>query len=192
MDVMTPYWEIVAGCWVVFWLFWTISGVRVHSPKRKASRAFTILNGGMLYAGFALVLIRHIDVEPIAFHFVSGGRLVAVAGTSLVILGVAFAIWSRWVLGANWSATVRINEGQHLVRSGPYSIVAHPIYSGIALAILGTALVGGTLGGLLGFALVVASFWMKGRMEEQFMLSEFGDEYATYRRDVKFMIPFVL
>ena len=53
-------------------------------------------------------------------------------------------------------------------------------------------LVGGTVGNLVGFFLVVVSFWMKARMEERLLLVEFGDEYAAYRRNVKFMIPFVL
>jgi protein-S-isoprenylcysteine O-methyltransferase Ste14 len=189
---MTTHWGIVAACWVVFWCYWGISGLRRHSPKRTVSATFTVLNGSLLYSGFALVLIRHIDVVPLSVRFVSGADWLEVAGTILVVLGCAFAIWSRWVLGANWSATVRINEGQRVIRSGPYAFVAHPIYSGIALAVLGTALVGGTVGNLLGFVLVIVSFWIKARMEEQLLLVEFGDEYAAYRRNVKFMIPFVL
>ena len=87
---------------------------------------------------------------------------------------------------------MRITDGQHLVRTGPYAFVRNPIYSGIALAVFGTALVAGTIGGLLGFALVVASLWQKGRMEERFLLAEFGNEYAAYQRKVKFLIPFVV
>ena len=29
-------------------------------------------------------------------------------------------------------------------------------------------------------------------MEERFLLAEFGEEYAVYQRDVKFLIPFVV
>jgi protein-S-isoprenylcysteine O-methyltransferase Ste14 len=62
----------------------------------------------------------------------------------------------------------------------------------MALAMLGTGLVRGTVGALLGFALVVASLWQKGRMEERFLHAEFGDEYATYCREVRSLIPFIL
>ena len=112
--------------------------------------------------------------------------------TGAGVAGVALAIWSRRVLGTNWSGAVRIIEGQHLVRTGLYAVVRNPIYTGIALSVFGTALVAGTIGGLLGFALVAASLWQKGRMEEQFLLAEFGEEYAAYQRDVKFMIPFIV
>jgi protein-S-isoprenylcysteine O-methyltransferase Ste14 len=92
----------------------------------------------------------------------------------------------------NWSATVRIVADQHVIRTGPYAFVAHPIYTGISLAAFGTALVGGTLGNALGFAMIVVSLCSKGLMEERLMRAEFGAAYVDYRRGVKFIIPFVL
>jgi protein-S-isoprenylcysteine O-methyltransferase Ste14 len=187
-----PYWEIISGCWVVFWVYWSVSALRVRAPTRKASLAFTVLNTGLLYAGFVLVLLGRIDVGLFSLRFTSDPVYIDAAGTVLTIAGFALAIWSRRVLGANWSGAVRITEGQHLVRSGPYAVVRNPIYSGIALAVFGAALVAGTVAGLLGFVLVVASLWQKGRMEERFLLSEFGEEYAAYRQRVKSMIPLIL
>ncbi len=187
-----PYWAIISGCWVVFWTYWTVSARRAHTPKRRASLTFTILNTALLYAGFVLVLVGRINIEPLALRFTSEVAYLDMAGTALAVAGVALAIWSRRVLGTNWSGAVRITEGQHLIRTGPYAVVRNPIYTGIALSVLGTALVAGTIGGLLGFALVVASLWQKGRMEEQFLLTEFGEEYAAYQREVKFMIPFIV
>jgi protein-S-isoprenylcysteine O-methyltransferase Ste14 len=187
-----PYWEIISGCWVVFWVYWTVSALRVHAPIRKASLTFTLLNTGLLYAGFVLALVGRIDIGPLALRVTSGVAYIDLAGTALMVAGVALAIWSRRVLGTNWSGAVRITEGQHLVRTGPYAVVRNPIYSGIALSMFGTALVAGTIGGLLGFALVVTSLWQKGRMEEQFLLAEFGEAYAAYQREVKFMIPFIV
>ena len=187
-----PYWAIIAWCWVVFWVYWTVSGLRIHAPRRKVSLAFTILNTALLYAGFVLVLVGRFTIGPLTIRFTSDAAYSSIAGTAFAVAGVALAIWSRRVLGSNWSGAVRITEGQRLVRTGPYAFVRNPIYSGIALAVFGTALVAGTIGGLLGFALVVASLWQKGRMEERFLLAEFGDEYAAYQRKVKFLIPFVV
>jgi protein-S-isoprenylcysteine O-methyltransferase Ste14 len=187
-----PYWTIIAWCWVVFWVYWTISARRIRAPRRKASLAFSILNTLLLYAGFVLVLVGRQIIGPLAIRFTSEAAYSSIAGTAFVIAGVVLAIWSRRVLGGNWSGAVRITEGQHLVRTGPYAFVRNPIYSGIALAMFGTALVAGTIGSLLGFALVVASLWQKGRLEERFLLAEFGDEYAAYQREVKFLIPFVV
>ena len=188
--VSSRYWEIVAGCWVVFWAYWTVVGLRVRAPTRKAGLAFTIPNTLLLYAGFVLVLMGRTQ-SALFGPRVTSGEGIEITGTMLVVMGIAIAIWSRWTLGSHWSATVRIGDGQRLIRSGPYARVAHPIYSGIGLAVLGSALVGGMLGNLLGFVLVVVSFWYKARLEERFLLAAFGDDYARYRQNVNFMVPFL-
>jgi protein-S-isoprenylcysteine O-methyltransferase Ste14 len=119
-------------------------------------------------------------------------REVSIIGLGLTVAGVAIAIWARFYIGRNWSATVTIKRDHQLIRTGPYSLARHPIYSGFALAALGTALARGEVGGLLGFALVLLSFQMKARLEEVFMTEQFGAEYTQYKREVKGLIPFIL
>ncbi len=187
-----PYWEIISGCWFVFWVYWSLGVLGIRAPKRKVSFAFTVLNTGLLYIGFVLVLAGHMGPQPLALRFTSDTTWIDGAGTVLVVAGIALAIWSRRVLGANWSGAVKITENQHLICIGPYAVVRNPIYTGIALAVFGTALVAGTVAGVIGFALVVVSFWLKGRREERLLLVEFGDEYAAYRARTKSMIPFIL
>ena len=179
-------------CWVVFWLYWSVSGWRLHTPKRTVSWAFTIPNTLLLYVGFVLMLIQRNLFAPLGIRLAPSTDWLQATSTMLVVLGVAFAIWSRFVLGVNWSATVRIHADQHVIRTGPYAYVAHPIYTGISLAALGTALVGGTLGNALGFTLIVVSLCSKGLMEERLMRVEFGAAYVDYRRGVKFIVPFIL
>jgi protein-S-isoprenylcysteine O-methyltransferase Ste14 len=86
---------------------------------------------------------------------------------------------------------VAITEGQQFIRSGPYAIVRHPIYADMLLALLGTTLVSLTLGSLLGFVLATLSLWQKAYVEEQFLIVEFGEPYAKYQREVRFLIPFI-
>jgi len=190
--VTSRYWEIVAMGWVAFAIVWAVAGLRIRVPKRRASIGFTLYNTSVLYAGLILVFLGRVNDTILGVRFAPDAPIVGLAGLLLVVAGFAVAMWARWVLGANWSATVRIGERQQLVCGGPYARLAHPIYSGIALAVLGTAIVGGSVGSLLGFVLVVASFWQKGRREERLMVAEFGDAYSEYRRGVKFMVPFVL
>ena len=187
-----PYWEIISASWVVFWVYWTVSSHRTRASKCQVSPAFTILNTLLLYAGFVLVLATQLDVGVLAIRFASAAVWVDAAGVTLAVAGVGLAIWSRRVLGDNWSGAVSIVEGQHLVRSGPYAIVRNPIYTGIVLGVLGTSLVRGTLGSLVGVVLVTVALWQKSRVEERFLLAEFGDEYAAYRLEVKSLIPFVV
>jgi protein-S-isoprenylcysteine O-methyltransferase Ste14 len=76
-----------------------------------------------------------------------------------------------------------------LVKSGPYAFVRHPIYSGLLLATIGTAIFVGEWRGVLAIPLILASESIKARREEQFMAAEFGDDYEEYRRETGFLIP---
>jgi protein-S-isoprenylcysteine O-methyltransferase Ste14 len=109
----------------------------------------------------------------------------------MTIAGVAFAIWARVTLGRNWSGTVTIKQDHELIRTGPYALVRHPIYTGIMFAVLGTAIFDGEIRSII---LIVATFSLlihKMRMEEQFMTEQFGSGYTNYRQNTKALVPFV-
>jgi protein-S-isoprenylcysteine O-methyltransferase Ste14 len=150
-----------------------------------------MLNTGLLYLGFILVLLGRSVPGSLGRLVVPQAIPIDVAGTVFAITGVAFAIWSRQILRNNWSGEVAITEGQQFIGRGPYAIVRHPIYAGMLLALLGTTLVASTVGSLLGFFLAIISLWQKACVEEQFLMAEFGDQYANYQYEVKFLIPFI-
>jgi len=77
------------------------------------------------------------------------------------------------------------------VRSGPYSVVRHPIYSGLILAVLGTTLVYGKAGCFVALPLTIVAWRKKSLIEEAFMREQFGAEYERYMRQVKALIPFL-
>ena len=106
----------------------------------------------------------------------------------LLAAGLGFAVWARRHLGRNWSASVVVKEDHALIRSGPYRRVRHPIYTGMLLAFLGTAVAVGEWRGLVGFVLAFVSFLLKSRMEEARMAETFP-EYAEYRRHTASLIP---
>ena len=113
-------------------------------------------------------------------------------GLILTAAGVGFAILARFWIGRNWSGTVTIKEQHELIQSGPYRIVRHPIYTGLLLAYLSTAIVHGELRGFVGFCLLLLGFGLKLRMEETFMIQQFGNAYLDYKRRVKALVPFVV
>jgi protein-S-isoprenylcysteine O-methyltransferase Ste14 len=186
-----PYWPIISVSWAVFWIYWSFAAHRRRPSKRKAAHTFTVLNTGLLYLGFLLVLLGHSVPGSLGLLVVPQTIPIDVMGTAFAIAGVAFAIWSRQSLRNNWSGVAAIAEDQQFIQSGPYAIVRHPIYAGMLLALLGTTLVSSTLGSLLGFVLAILSLWQKACIEEQFLMVEFGEQYAKYQHEVKFLIPFV-
>jgi protein-S-isoprenylcysteine O-methyltransferase Ste14 len=186
-----PYWAITSVCWVVFWMYWSFAAPRRRPSRRKVARTFTVLNTGLLYLGFLLVWLGRSVPGSLGLLVVPQAIPIRVTGTVFAIIGVAFAIWSRQSLRNNWSGEVAITEGQQFMRTGPYAFVRHPIYAGMLLALFGTTLVSSTVGSLIGFGLAILSLWQKADIEEQFLMVEFGEQYARYQREVKFLIPFI-
>jgi len=113
-------------------------------------------------------------------------------GVALTAMGIAFSIAARAWLDGNWSGTVTLKQGHELIRNGPYALVRHPIYTGMLLALFGTALVIDRWRALIGFAILVAGLLYKMRVEERFMAEQFGDVYARYRAEVPALIPFLV
>jgi protein-S-isoprenylcysteine O-methyltransferase Ste14 len=113
-----------------------------------------------------------------------------IVGIALVATGLAFAVWARWYLGTNWSSVVTLKEGHALVRTGPYRYVRHPIYSGLLLAVCGSAAVVGAGRGILALGLTIFALVYKSRVEEARMRDTFS-EYDAYCRETAALIPFI-
>jgi protein-S-isoprenylcysteine O-methyltransferase Ste14 len=106
-------------------------------------------------------------------------------------LGLMFASWARVHLGRLWSGQVTRKENHHIVTTGPYALMRHPIYGGVIVAALATAALRGTLSGLLGASFIAAALYIKARLEEHFLREELGMEgYAAYVRRVPMFMPF--
>ena len=109
-----------------------------------------------------------------------------VLGILLCAGGIAFAIWARTILGTNWSGIATVKENHELICRGPYSLVRHPIYTGLLLAYVGTAVaLWPTAGGVIMLAALISAAWIKSRQEEQLMRRQFPDAYGAYRQKVR-------
>jgi protein-S-isoprenylcysteine O-methyltransferase Ste14 len=113
-----------------------------------------------------------------------------VAADLLTVAGLGIAIWARIVLGRNWSARVTLKVGHELIDSGPYRVVHHPIYSGLLLMILGTAVLAGNLSGLLAVAIYLLVIWLKLLREEALMTTNFP-QYTEYKARTKAVVPYL-
>src|ERR1022692_4148397 len=111
-------------------------------------------------------------------------------GLVLFVVGLAFAIWARVHIGRNWGSPMSQKNEPELVTSGPYRMVRHPIYSGVLLAGVGTAV---TLSWqwLIAVALAGVYFVYSATVEERYLTKQFPDTYPMYRRSTKMLVPFI-
>ncbi len=111
-------------------------------------------------------------------------------GIVLCAAGLGLAVWARVMLGRNWGEPMSLKEGHELVTAGPYCLVRHPIYTGILLAMLGSAVAVGS-GWLLILVAVLPYLVYSARTEEGLMMEQFPTEYPKYKKRTKALIPFV-
>ena len=183
--------QLIRDLWFLFLLVWFVGAFFTKHAVRKQTAVTRLREVGLgVLAGFVAVSPL-LDVAPFNSKFLLDTPAGAVAGLLLTFVGIAFTIWARFSLGSNWSGHVTLKQDHALVTSGPYALVRHPIYSGILLAILGTAVAYRELRGLLALAIIFIAFVLKSRLEETFMLQHFGAQYSDYAQRVKALIPFV-
>ena len=178
--------------WAGFLAYWWGSALLNRTPlKRKPSR-FGVLTTMTIPA--CIVMIATVLVAPwIATSFILPRTLpVGIAGLLLLVAGLAIAVWARVHLGTNWTAQPAIRENHTIVRTGPYAFVRNPIYTGLLTGLIGTAIATGTVLSFLIVLVIFVLFLVKIRMEEQFLIEEFGEEYEKYRREVKALVPWVV
>ena len=114
------------------------------------------------------------------------------AGNVICVAGLFVTLWARWTLAGNWSSDVTFKEGHELIETGPYRFVRHPIYTGLLIMCVGTAIEIGMLRGILGLALMTLGFWIKLKQEERLLMRHFPEEYPAYSKRVKALVPYVL
>jgi protein-S-isoprenylcysteine O-methyltransferase Ste14 len=113
-------------------------------------------------------------------------------GLAMMLLGMAFRFWAVASLRSFFSYTVQIKEGHRVIESGPYRFVRHPAYAGSLLTMVGVGFALQSLAAVLLIAVVfLAAFGYRIRVEERALVGSLGEEYLSYAKRVKRMIPFV-
>jgi protein-S-isoprenylcysteine O-methyltransferase Ste14 len=188
---MTAALWFIAGCWIALAIYWAVAARSAKPSAQRQAGVPRVLHLVTLTAAGAL-LIGPRWPYPLSLLVVPHGATADVGGGVLCLCGLVVALWARRTLGGNWSSAVTFKQGHELIVRGPYNYVRHPIYTGLLLMALGTAIAIGRLHAWIGLLLCIAGFWVKLRQEEALMVREFPDHYPAYRRRVKALIPFVI
>ena len=180
---------LIEAPWIVFIAYWAMGALKTQRTARTES--FTSRYGILFLeiAGFALLFMDEADIGFLGQRVIHRTYALAVTGVVLTWAGIALALWARWHLGRYWSARITIKEDHELIRTGPYARLRHPIYSGLDLAAIGSALTIDQWRCVLGVCLIILGYWIKARREESMLTAQFGGDFQQHCRHTGFLFP---
>lgn len=184
---------IIMAQWLAVGVVWLLTAFRLKPIVRMSDSASRMWELLILTCAAEMLFSESPHIAALDARYLPALPGLLALGVALTAAGAVFTIVARLYLGQNWSATATIKQDHELIRTGPYGLVRHPIYTGGLIAAIGTATAFGELRDLLALPFVVVGFWLKARSEERLLMSNFGDRYAAYRREVRgAILPHVL
>jgi protein-S-isoprenylcysteine O-methyltransferase Ste14 len=180
--------EIIWIAWFVSWIaasFWSARTEKRAKTCETWIYRITICAGVVLIAPWTAQVLEERPIWEVGYY--GAYALVAVTAAGLLLTW-----WARIHLGRLWSSAITRKQEHRLIDTGPYHFVRHPIYTGLIMALLATGATETTPVALLGAVIIAFGLWLKARAEEGFLAAELGvDAYASYRRRVPMLIPFL-
>ena len=188
MNVTTlPSFDLIP--WYALGIYWTICALRVKQTKVQEDLGGRLLHISLMGLAFLFLFSHRLDLGLLGQRFLPSSAWLRRSGIVLTFVGAGIAIWARYSLGQYWSARVTLKVDHQLIRSGPYAWVRHPLYSGLLLAMAGSALVSGEWRAGVGVLLGLVEFSRKAAKEEALLASEFGDQYQEFQKRTGFLVP---
>jgi len=175
--------------WIIFIAYWIINAFRTQRTAKK--EAFAARYGIMFLeiVGFVLVFGDDAGIGVLGQKVFERSYTTGITGVVLTWAGIALAIWARWHLGRYWSGRITIKEDHKLIRTGPYARLRHPIYSGLDLAVIGSAIAIDRWRCVVGVCVILIGFWIKAKREEAMLERQFGADFEQHQHHTGFLHP---
>ena len=175
--------------WLIFLGWWLLASLSAKKIERHEPSGEKLLRILASLAAWYLLYENDPRFGILNRRFLPWRYWIFFLGAALTWAGVAFAIWARSHIGRYWSASVALKAEHQLVRTGPYARIRHPIYTGMLLAIAGTAIAVGRYRGIVAFAIILIGFIWKSKREEVLLAGQFGPAFDEHRRHTGFFLP---
>jgi protein-S-isoprenylcysteine O-methyltransferase Ste14 len=111
-----------------------------------------------------------------------------IAGTLVIALGGVMICWAL-LFFKSWRIRAALTADHQLATGGPFRFVRHPIYLGLDLLALGSAVWVPTPALWLSVILMVLGSDLRGRAEEKLLVTRFGEAYTSYMARTRRFLP---
>jgi protein-S-isoprenylcysteine O-methyltransferase Ste14 len=183
------YQQAFNALWLAWLIYWGIAAIGARPTRYREPVLSSQLHHVPMVVGVVLLMVPRLAGSSLTQRYLPQSTAWFFVGLLCTVLGLGFAVYARVWLGRNWSGTVTLKQDHELIRGGPYRLVRHPIYTGLLLALLGSAIAIGEWRGLLGLALITAGFLRRITVEERVLTEQFGDSYRRFQAEVPALVP---
>ncbi|MDB5617994.1 protein-S-isoprenylcysteine O-methyltransferase [Tardiphaga sp.] len=185
---------------IYIWAIGVVAWFVIRFPyARKARRTATVRVHGWSRERILLTVAAIGLVVLPAVWLATGwpGALDYDLNYAAVVIGAVVYLASLWLfrrshkdLGRQWSASLEIRESHQIVRGGVYRRIRHPMYASFWLWALAQAfLLPNAFAALSGLVAIAILFFTRIDFEERMLTEAFGEDYRTYMRETKRIIP---
>lgn len=122
--------------------------------------------------------------------FYINNRFIMITGIILIAVGGVMSFSGVIKLGRNLTPVPHPKDNSILVETGPYSLVRHPIYSGLIFMSFGWAFFVQSWFTVIYAVILFIFFDIKSRREEKFLQNKFSN-YQSYMKHVRKLIPYI-
>jgi protein-S-isoprenylcysteine O-methyltransferase Ste14 len=140
----------------------------------------------VLITVLVLYAIRHPWMNALDFNLPPWLRWL---GFVIGLLSVALITWVELELGRQYSPQLQLRQEHHLVTSGPYTRIRHPLYLAVDCFGLSLALISANWLFAAFFALGLVLLFYRIPREEQMLIDQFGDDYRDYMQHTGRILP---
>jgi len=177
--------------WFAYIAYWWAMAANVKSDERREAAGSRLQRLVLIILAVVLLGFPRVELYVLDRRFLPTSIWWFWIGAAVTASGLLFSVWARRYLGRNWSRAVTIKKDHELITSGPYSLVRHPIYTGLLVGLFGCALAVGEWRGLVAVGLVFIALLSKLRLEEQWLRVQFGESYENYSGQVRALVPYI-
>ncbi|TDE12779.1 methyltransferase family protein [Dyadobacter psychrotolerans] len=180
---------------IITYAIWLISEVTLNRMLHSKSTDKQHADKNSLGVIWIVIILAISAANAIAMMYylpIVANRIISYIGLAVIVGGIVLRFASIITLGRFFTVDVTIREGHQLKKDGLYALLRHPSYFASLFSFVGFGL---SLNNWISLILVVVSvitvFIMRIKIEEKVLMEQFGEEYVTYRKRVKGLIPFV-
>lgn len=146
----------------------------------------------LLFLGTTFIPLVYIFTPWLDFADYTLPSVISIICVGFVILGLVLLRKAHIDLGVNYSQDLEIKEEHVLITGGLYKYIRHPMYAtGFLISIAQIGLLQNWIAGFSGVIVLSFFYLLRVPVEEEMMIKTFGEDYLSYRRQTKRLIPFI-